>query len=170
VQKLRKNVGKVAIVALLLVGTGALAESSTAAESPKVARPFLALLNGFAAPTAAPRCDALALALSASGFATQMGAITVAGTHCTEPTLTQQAVPFWSGLATFTASDGSSIEVSYRGHQDAPAAGKARFGVVAQVVSGTGRFDGATGSFAGAGVIDFATFSVRLGLAGRLVY
>jgi hypothetical protein len=160
---MRAVIRKVAVVALLVVSTGALAETSAAAERSAVARPFFAILNGAAAPTAAARCDALALALSASGFATQMGAITVAGTHCTDPTLTQQAVPFWSGLATFTASDGSSIEISYRGHQDAPVAGKAGFGVVARVTSGTGRFDGATGSFAGAGAIDFATFSLRAG-------
>jgi hypothetical protein len=168
-RKLRKNIGKVAIVALLLVGTGALAETATA-DRPRTAHPFLAMLNGFAAPTAASRCDVLALALTANGFATQMGAITIAGSHCTEPTLTQQAVPFWSGLATFTASDGSSIDISYLGHQDAPVAGKAGFGVLARVTSGTGRFQGATGSFAGAGAIDFATFSLRAGLVGWLVY
>lgn len=169
-RKLRRSTLKVAILALLVVGTTALAETSAAAEHPRLAHPFLATLSGFAAPTAASRCDSLALALSANGFATQMGAITIAGTHCTEPTLTQQAVPFWSGLATFTASDGSSIEISYQGHQDAPVAGKAAFGVAARVTSGTGRFEGAAGSFAGAGVIDFATFSLRAGLVGWLVY
>ena len=105
------------------------------------------------------RCgpNALTIGFEGVGIATHLGRMEGTGSNCTSFNLTTDAVPIWDGLATFVAADGSSITMSYEGAQDAPVAGRATAANTFTVISGTGRFEGATGSWTSAEVIDFAT-------------
>ena len=105
------------------------------------------------------RCgpNALTIAFEGVGFATHLGRMQGTGSNCTSFNLATDAVPIWGGMATFVAADGSSISMTYEGAQDAPVDGKATASNVFTVVSGTGRFEGATGSWASSELIDFTT-------------
>jgi len=105
------------------------------------------------------RCgpNALTIGFEGVGIATHLGRMEGTGSNCTSFNLTTEAVPIWDGLATFVAADGSSITMSYEGAQDAPVNGRASAANTFTVISGTGRFEGATGSWTSAEVIDFTT-------------
>jgi hypothetical protein len=105
------------------------------------------------------RCgpNALTIGFEGVGIATHLGRMVGTGSNCTGFNLTTEAVPIWDGRATFVAADGSSITMSYEGAQDAPVAGRATTAMTFTVISGTGRFEGASGSWTGADVIDFTT-------------
>ena len=105
------------------------------------------------------RCgpNALTIGFEGVGIATHLGRMEGTGSNCTSFNLTTEAVPIWDGLATFVAADGSSITMSYEGAQDAPVNGRATAANSFTVISGTGRFEGATGSWTSAEVIDFTT-------------
>jgi hypothetical protein len=79
-------------------------------------------------------------------------------------------VLIWDGLATFVAADGSSITMSYEGAQDAPVDGRASATSTFTVISGTGRFGGATGSWPSSVVIDFTTGTFRGSFSGWITY
>jgi hypothetical protein len=118
------------------------------------------------------RCgpDALTIGFEGVGIATHLGRMEGTGTNCTTFELTTNAVPIWDGVATFVAADGSSISTTYEGAQDAPVDGRATATSTFTVVSGTGRFDGATGSWTSSGVIDFATGQFRGSFSGWISY
>jgi len=157
------------ILATTVIAVAAIA--SQAAAAPGGERPFRATISGVAVPAQEARCGAdLALSLTMKGNAGHMGALSALGTHCTLWSLTQAAVPFYSGLATFRAADGSTLEIRYGGWQDAPVGPIASLSVTAEVVSGTGRFIGAEGTWAGSGVIDFTTFRLDATLGGWISY
>ncbi len=105
------------------------------------------------------RCgpNALTIGFEGVGIATHLGRIEGTGSNCTSFNLTTEAVPIWDGLATFVAADGSSITMSYEGAQDTPVAGRATAANTFTVIAGTGRFEGATGSWNSTEVIDFTT-------------
>lgn len=105
------------------------------------------------------RCgpNALTIGFSGAGLATHLGRMTGTGSNCTEFTLAGAAVGIWDGVATYVAADGSTLTMSYEGSQEAPVAGTARATTVNTVVSGTGRFEGAEGSWIDTGSIDFTT-------------
>jgi hypothetical protein len=105
------------------------------------------------------RCgpNALTIGFEGVGIATHLGRMEGSGSNCTSFNLTTEAVPIWDGLATFVAADGSSITMHYEGAQDAPVDGKAAAANTFTVISGTGRFEGATGSWTSSEVIDFTT-------------
>jgi hypothetical protein len=105
------------------------------------------------------RCgpNALTIGFSGAGWATHLGRITGTGSNCTEFSLAGGAVAIWDGVATYVAADGSTITMAYEGSQDAPVAGVARAATVNTVVSGTGRFADAEGSWTDSGSIDFTT-------------
>ena len=107
----------------------------------------------------AQRCgpDALTIGFAGVGIATHLGYMEGTGSNCTSFDLTTEAVPIWDGLATFVAADGSSITMSYEGAQDAPVAGRATAANTFTVISGTGRFEDATGSWTSSELIDFTT-------------
>jgi hypothetical protein len=118
------------------------------------------------------RCgpDALTIGFEGVGIATHLGRMEGTGTNCTTFELTTNAVPIWDGVATFVAADGSSISTTYEGAQDAPVDGRATATSTFTVVSGTDRFDGATGSWTSSGVIDFATGQFRGSFSGWISY
>jgi hypothetical protein len=118
------------------------------------------------------RCgpNALTIGFEGVGIATHLGRITGTGSNCTSFNLTTEAVPIWDGLATFVAADGSSITMSYEGAQAAPVNGIATAANIFTVLSGTGRFEGATGSWTSAEVIDFTTGIDRGSFSGWISY
>lgn len=105
------------------------------------------------------RCgpNALTIGFEGVGIATHLGRMEGTGSNCTSFNLTTEAVLIWDGLATFVAADGSSITMSYEGAQDAPVDGRATAASTFTVISGTGRFEGAAGSWTSSEVIDFTT-------------
>ena len=118
------------------------------------------------------RCgpDALTIGFEGGGIATHLGRMDGTGSNCTTFDLATDAVPIWGGLATFVAADGSSITATYEGAQHAPVEGTASVASTFTVVSGTGRFDGATGSWTSAGVIDFTTGQFSGSFSGWISY
>jgi hypothetical protein len=118
------------------------------------------------------RCgpNALTIGFEGVGMATHLGRIEGTGSNCTSFNLVTEAVPIWNGLATFVAADGSSISVTYEGAQDAPVNGRATAANSFTVISGTGRFEGATGSWTSAEVIDFTTGIDRGSFSGSISY
>lgn len=118
------------------------------------------------------RCgpNALTIGFEGAGVATHLGRMTGSGSNCTEFGLATESVAIWDGIATYVAADGSSITVSYEGVQETPANGAARTVTTNTVVSGTGRFAGAEGSWEGTGVIDFTTGLFDGVIAGRIGY
>ena len=118
------------------------------------------------------RCgpNALTIGFEGVGIATHLGRMDGTGSNCTSFNLTTEAVPIWDGLATFVAADGSSISMSYEGAQDEPVDGRATAANTFTVNSGTGRFEGATGSWTSAEVIDFTTGIDRGSFSGWISY
>lgn len=105
------------------------------------------------------RCgpNAFTIGFEGAGISSHLGRMTGTGSNCTEFSLAGGPVGIWDGIATYVAADGSSITVGYEGVQAAPEAGTASTVTSNTVLSGTGRFAGATGSWTGTGVIDFTT-------------
>jgi hypothetical protein len=118
------------------------------------------------------RCgpNALTIGFEGVGIATHLGRMDGTGSNCTSFNLATEAVPVWNGLATFVAADGSSVSATYEGAQDAPVDGTAGVVSIFSVVSGTGRFEGATGSWTSSGVLDFTTGSFRGTFSGWISY
>jgi hypothetical protein len=148
---LRRSVGSLGAVLLLM---SALAASVAAGEQ----RP----MHGHYTIAVVPveqRCgaNALTIGFEGVGIATHLGRMEGTGSNCTSFNLATEAVPIWNGLATFVAADGSSITMTYEGTQDAPVDGRATAANTFTVVSGSGRFEDATGSWTSSEVIDFTT-------------
>lgn len=118
------------------------------------------------------RCGpgALTLGFEGAGIATHFGRMQGTGSNCTTFNLTTDTVPIWDGLATFVAADGSSISMMYEGAQDAPVNGTASTVSTFTVVAGTGRFEGATGSWTSSGTIDFASGQFDGSFSGWIDY
>lgn len=108
---------------------------------------------------AEPRCGptAITLGFEGSGIATHFGRMSGTASNCTEPSLGSGSVAIWDGVATFVAADGSTVTVAYEGRQAAPDGGVAAVSTSNSVISGTGRFAGASGSWTATGEVDFAT-------------
>lgn len=105
------------------------------------------------------RCgpNALTIGFQGTGIATHLGQMTGSGTNCTEFTLATGSVAIWDGILTLVAADGSTVTATYEGVQGAPVAGVATTTTTNTVVSGTGRFEDAEGSWTGSGVLDLTT-------------
>jgi hypothetical protein len=134
-------------------------------------RPVHGQFTGFGV-AADQRCgpDALTLGFVITGVTSHLGRLTGSGTNCTEFTLGTQAVPIWDGIVTLEAADGSTLTASYEGSQGAPEAGVATFLHTDTILGGTGRFEGATGAWTIAGVIDLANLTVSGTVSGWLSY
>lgn len=147
----RRTVGSLGAALLLM---SALATSVAAGEQ----RPMHGQYT-IAVVLVAQRCgpDALTIGFEGLGIATHLGWMEGSGSNCTSFNLTTEAVPIWSGLATFVGADGSSITMTYEGAQDAPVDGRATAANTFTVISGTGRFEDATGSWTSSELIDFTT-------------
>ncbi len=118
------------------------------------------------------RCgaNALTIGFEGTGIASHLGRMSGHGSNCTEFSLTTSSVEIWDGVATFVAADGSTITVQYEGVQAAPNAGVAATVVSNTVLSGTGRFEGAEGSWTQTGEIDFTTGIFSGAFSGSISY
>ncbi len=118
------------------------------------------------------RCgpNALTIGFAGVGIATHLGRMEGTGSNCTTFDLATEAVPIYDGLATFVAADGSTLVVEYEGQQDAPTAGTAVAVTTNTVVSGTGRFEDASGGWTTTGTIDFLTGTFSATFSGWLSY
>ena len=161
---LRRTVGSVGAVLLL---AAALAGPVAAAER----RPMHGSYTVAVVPVE-QRCgpNALTIAFEGAGVATHLGRMEGTGSNCTTLDLGTNAVSIWDGIATFVAADGSSITTTYEGAQEAPVEGRATVTSTFTVVSGTGRFDSATGSWTSSGVIDFTTGMFGGSFSGWISY
>jgi hypothetical protein len=118
------------------------------------------------------RCgpNALTIGFEGAGIASHLGRMTGHGSNCTSFSLATEAVGIWEGVATFVAADGSSFTVRYEGVQTAPVAGVAATVITNEIISGTGRFENAEGSWAQSGEIDFTTGVFHGSFAGSIEY
>lgn len=123
-------------------------------------RPFRARFSG-AGIEVAQRCgaNALTVGFAVSGVATHLGKFAGTGSNCTEFTLLTEAVDIWDGVVDLEAADGSTLSLTSVGSQGTPTGGTAAFAQSLTVVSGTERFDGASGELARIGIIDFTQIS-----------
>ena len=152
---------------LALVATVALATSVLAAAQRPMSGSFV-----IGVVPVEQRCgpNALTIGFEGTGLATHLGRMTGTGSNCTEFTLATDAVAIWDGIAIYTAADGSTITAAYEGMQQAPVAGVALSVTISTIVSGTGRFEGAQGSFTASGPIDFTTGLVSNRFSGWISY
>lgn len=118
------------------------------------------------------RCGpgALTIGFEGVGIATHFGRMEGTGSNCTSFNLATEAVPIWNGQATFVGADGSSITMTYEGAQEAPVDGRAAAASTFIVISGTGRFEGATGSWPSYGVINLTTGTFDGSFSGWISY
>lgn len=118
------------------------------------------------------RCgaNALTIGFEGTGIASHLGLMTGHGSNCTEFTLATESVEIWDGSATFIAADGSSFTTQYEGVQTTPTGGVAATIVTNVIVSGTGRFAAAEGSWTQTGEIDFTTGIFSGSFSGSISY
>lgn len=140
------------VAALGLLASLTLAGSALAGER----RPMAGHFTVSVVPVA-QRCgpNFLTIGFAGAGIATHLGRMTGEGSNCTEFSLGTGAVGIWDGVSTFVAADGSTITAAYTGSQEAPSAAGIAWSVTeSTVISGTGRFAGASGAWTTAGEID----------------
>lgn len=161
-----RSIIRLALASLLL--TLATAMPATANQ----ARPMLGELRLSFTPASAQRCgpNSLTLQFTGGGLATHLGRVSGTGSNCTEPSLATGAVEIWDGEASYLAADGSTIQTSYAGAQQAPVDGTAVAITVHTITSGTGRFADAAGSWTVSGSVDFATGTFVGELEGWITY
>lgn len=117
------------------------------------------------------RCPgALTIGFAIEGVVSHLGRMTGRGSNCTEFTLGTESVAIWDGIAVLTAADGSTLTLAYEGSQGAPSNGVASYLHSDTVVSGTGRFDGASGQLAVEGTIDLTDLTVDGTVSGWISY
>jgi len=133
-------------------------------------RPVRGQFEGSGAEVAQRCAGALTIGFDINGVLSHLGRMTGGGTNCTEFTLGTESVPIWDGIAIVTAADGSTLTLAYEGQQGAPTNGVATYSHQDSVVSGTGRFAGATGELTISGLIDFADLTVTGSVSGWISY
>lgn len=149
-------------VALLL----SLAVPATAATE----RPFRGSFLGDAA-FAQPRCGSdVTLGFTAIGAATHLGRIEGEASNCSDASFPVASVDVHDGIVTFVAADGSTITAEYEGVQQAPMDGVAAYSITMTVVAGTGRLEGASGSWTASGLLNFNDLTISGTFDGWIAY
>ena len=123
---------------------GLIAALATAFAGPVAAKelvPFRGEMSGTATvtPIAPPIVSVL---LETSGQASQLGRFTLVAPHTVN-----QATLTATGTYTFTAADGSTLTASLSGTATLVAPGQLSIAETGIITGGTGRFEGATGTF-----------------------
>ena len=115
--------------------------------------------------------DGLLIALEGDGTMTHLGKTTITATNCNFGDLTVESADIADGQATYTAADGSTIVTSYTGsNTQAGADGVSQFTTAHVVVSGTGRFAGASGEWTISGTVNIFTGELLGGVEGWIRY
>lgn len=112
----------------------------------------------------------LTIGFAIRGVVAHLGRMTGGGSNCTEFTLGTEAVAIWDGIVLLTAADGSTLTLAYEGSQGVPSDGVASYLHSDTVVSGTGRFDGASGQLTVEGTIDLTDLTVVGTVSGWISY
>ena len=130
---------RAALSTLAAVATLAVAVAGPVAAKDLV--PFRGEMSGTATitPIAPPVVSVL---LETSGHATQLGRFTLVAPHAVN-----QATLTATGTYTFTAADGSTLTATLAGTATLVAPGQLSIAETGTITGGTGRFEGATGSF-----------------------
>lgn len=157
-----------ALPALMLTVTLLLSLAMPAMASTE--RPFRGSFMGVAG-FAEPRCGPdVTLGFTAIGTAAHLGRIEGRASNCSDWSFPIASVGVRDGVVTFVAADGSTITASYEGVQQAPVAGVAAYSLTMTVVGGTGRFEGASGSWAVSGHLDLNDLTITGALDGWIAY
>jgi hypothetical protein len=125
-----------------LGGTLILALAIAAPVAAKEQVPFRGEMSGIATitPIAPP---IVAVLLQTSGHANQLGAFTLVAPHTVN-----QATLTANGAYTFTAANGDTLTATLSGQATLVAPGQLSIAETGVITGGTGRFEGATGTFA----------------------
>lgn len=102
--------------------------------------PFRGSMSGSATITGQP--PIVSVLLETSGTASQLGRFTLEAPH-----IVNQATLTAEGTYVFTAADGSTLTATLAGSAEMVAPGVLEISEEATITGGTGRFEGATGSF-----------------------
>ena len=149
------------IVALLSMAMPAMAATE---------RPFRGSFTGVAV-LAEPRCGSdVTLGFAAFGTATHLGRIEGQASNCSDESFPVASVDVFDGVVTFVAADGSTITAEYEGVQQAPVHWVAAYSITMTVVGGTGRFEGASGSWSTSGLLDFNDLTITGAFDGWIAY
>jgi hypothetical protein len=133
-------------------------------------RPFRGSFLGDAA-FAQPRCGSdVTLGFTAVGAATHLGRMEGQASNCTDASFPVASVDVRDGIVTFVAADGSTVTAEYEGVQQAPVNGVAAYSLTMTVVGGTGRFEGASGSWASSGLLNFNELTITGAFDGWIGY
>ena len=130
---------RAAVTALGVIATLALAVAGPVSAKDLV--PFRGEMSGTATitPIAPP---IVSVVLETSGHANQLGAFTLVAPHTVN-----QATLTATGTYTFTAADGSTLTATLAGTATLVAPGQLSIAETGTITGGTGRFEGATGTF-----------------------
>ena len=112
----------------------------------------------------------LTIGFAIEGVVAHLGRMTGSGSNCTTFALATEAVPIWDGIVVLTAADGSTLTLAYEGSQGAPSDGVASYHHSDTVVSGTGRFAGASGQLTVEGSIGLTDLTVDGTVSGWISY
>jgi len=163
-----RSVIRRAIPALMLMVTLLLSLGMPAMAATE--RPFRGSFTGVAG-FAEPRCGSdVTLGFTAIGTATHLGRIEGQASNCSDWSFPVASAGVRDGVVTFVAADGSTITAAYEGVQQAPVAGVAAYSLTMTVVGGTGRFEGASGSWAASGHLDFNDLTISGAFDGWIAY
>ena len=162
------SVARRTILALMLIAALLLSLAMPAMAATE--RPFRGTFVG-AAGFAEPRCGSdVTLGFTAIGTVTHLGRIEGQASNCSEVSFPVAQVDIRGGVVTFVAADGSTITAEYEGVQQAPMAGVAAYSITMTVVGGTGRFEGASGSWAASGLLDLNELTITGAFDGWIAY
>lgn len=163
-----RSVIRRAIPGLMLVVTLLLSLAMPAMAATE--RPFRGSFMGVAG-FAEPRCGSdVTLGFTAHGTATHLGRIEGQASNCSDWSFPVASVGVRDGVVTFVAADGSTITAAYEGVQQAPVNGVAAYSLTMTVVGGTGRFEGASGSWASSGLLNFNELTITGTFDGWIAY
>jgi len=134
-------------------------------------RPMNGQIELLGGPTGAA-CDAnsIRIELAGTGTMAHLGRVQVTAANCTGAELEGGEAEISEGTATFTAADGSTINVTYSGQQDAPDGAIAAYTTTHTVTGGTGRFASAAGTWTIAGTVDLSIGQLLGDVSGWLSY
>ena len=156
------------LVALMLIGALLLGVAMPAMAATE--RPFEGTFQGVVG-FAGPRCGPdVTLGFTAVGTATHLGRIEGQASNCSDASFPVASVAVYDGVVTFVAADGSTITAEYSGVQQAPVAGVAAYSITMTLVRGTGRFEGASGSWTANGQLDFNELTLTGAFDGWIAY